>query len=379
MNKVLFINSVFGYGSTGKIVLNLAKEYEQDEYEVKIAYGRNDKISDSDTDELDRYGVRIGNDMDVYFHVLYTRITDKHGLASKIATRTFIKWAEEYDPDLLWIHNIHGYFINYELLFHWIKSRPQMQVKWTLHDCWAFTGHCSHFTYIGCDKWKCTGCCNCPQRDQYPETLKDNSGDNFARKKAAFTGLPNLSIITPSNWLKDKVKESFLSDYPVEVKYNTINTDIFKPTPSTFKQDYGIQDKWMILGVASIWNERKGLNDFIELSHKLNPELFKVVLVGLSREQIKQLSQNHINILMLPRTSSALELAKLYTAADVFVNPSYEETYGLTVAEAQATGTYTLVYKETACEEILNKACGKAVKMGDVSLMANIINERMGN
>ncbi len=266
--RLLIINSVLGFGSTGNIVLNIAREYQQNGYEVKAAYGRNFKVSKDKLPDIKKYGIRIGNDIDVYSHLIYSRLTDKHGLSSKAATKKFLKWAEEYDPDILWLHNIHGYYINYELLFAWIKSRPQMQVKWTLHDCWAFTGHCSHFTYVGCDKWK-SGCNNCPQLDQYPKAITDNSADNYSRKKKAFAGVPNLTIVTPSNWLKEKVKQSFLSEYPVEVHYNTINTSIFKPTPNTFKQDHEIQDKKMILGVASIWNEHKGLNDFIELSRLL--------------------------------------------------------------------------------------------------------------
>lgn len=173
-----------------------------------------------------------------------------------------------------------------------------------------------------------------------------------------------MTLITPSNWLKEKVKESFLSEYPVEVKYNTIDTNVFKPTPSTFKEDHGIQDKNMILGVASIWNDRKGLKDFIELSKMLDSEKYQIVLVGLNDNQLKELKEKNINIIGLPRTSSAKELAQVYTAADVFVNPSYEETFGLTTAEAQACGTYTIVYKDTACEEIVDCCKGIAVDTG---------------
>ena len=236
--KLLLINSVLAFGSTGRIVLDIAKEYEQNGYEVKIAYGQARKTSKNLKPDIDKYGVRIGNNVDVYSHVLYTRLTDRHGLASKAATKRFLKWAENYNPDILWLHNIHDYYINYELLFAWIKLRPQMQVKWTLHDGWAFTG------------------------------------------------APDLTIITPSNWLKEKVEQNFLSEYPVTVKYNTINTDIFKPTPSTFKQDHGIEDKKMVLGVANVWNNRKGLDDILELAKLLGND-YAVVIVGLSDKQKK--------------------------------------------------------------------------------------------
>ena len=366
--RLLIINSVLGFGSTGNIVLNIVREYQQNGYEVKAAYGRNFKVSKDKLPDIKKYGIRIGNDIDVYSHLIYSRLTDKHGLASKAATKKFLKWADEYDPDILWLHNIHGYYINYELLFAWIKSRPQMQVKWTLHDCWAFTGHCSYFTYVGCDKWK-TGCNNCPQLNQYPKAITDNSADNYSRKKKAFTGVSNLTIVTPSNWLKEKVKQGFLAEYPVEVHYNTINTNIFKPTPSTFRQDHNLKDKKIILGVANVWEKRKGLNDFIELSKLLEDGKYKIVLVGLSDLQIKELSQKAPNILALPRTSSAQELTEIYSAADVFVNPSYEETFGLTTAEAQACGAYSIVYKDTACEEIMDSGNGIAIEPGASNIL----------
>ena len=376
MKKLLLINSVLGFGSTGRIVLDIAGEYEKNGYEVKIAYGRSLSATKDSGPDMSKYGVRIGSDMGVFWHGIYTRLTDKHGLRSYLATRKFLKWADKYDPDVLWLHNIHGYYINYEMLFDWIKKRPKMQVKWTLHDCWAFTGHCSHFSYVKCDKWK-TGCNNCPQTDQYPKACRDNSRDNYNRKKAAFTGVKDMTIITPSKWLKEKVQEGFLSEYPVEVHYNTINTDIFKPTSGTFKEDHGISGKKMILGVSSVWNDRKGLNDLIELSKRLDSpggtELvgnvqYQIVLVGLTDSQIKEIASLAPGILALPRTGSAGELAEIYSAADVFVNPSYEETFGLTVAEAQACGTYTIVYKDTACAEIIDRKNGESVDPGAENL-----------
>ena len=256
MKRLLLINSVIGFGSTGRIVLDIAKEYEADGYEAKIAYGRNMKVSSHLEKDVKKYGVRIGGDVDVYAHVLYTRLTDKHGLGSKAATKKFLKWAEEYNPDVLWMHNIHGYYINYELLFDWLKSRPDMQVKWTLHDCWAFTGHCTHFTVAKCEQWK-TGCEHCMQKGRYPASLlADNCKSNYARKRAAFTGVEHMTLITPSKWLADLVKQSFLKDYPVEVRYNTIDTTVFKPTPSDFRERYGLTDKKIVLGVASVWDDR---------------------------------------------------------------------------------------------------------------------------
>lgn len=367
--KVLLINSVCGTGSTGKICASIAQQYEHEGNEAKIAYGRDGYVPEP----FQKYAVRIGSDMDVRLHGIYTRLTDRHGFASRIATRKFLQWASEYDPDILWLHNIHGYYINIELLFSWIKTRPNMQVKWTLHDCWSFTGHCSHFDYVGCDKWK-TGCCNCPQKAEYPASvLCDSSKWNFAKKKALFTGVANMTLITPSQWLADLVKQSFLKEYPVEVVYNTINTEVFKPTPSDFRERYGLQDKKIILGVASTWGTRKGLDDFIQLARLLD-DGYQIVLVGVTPDQANTLPKN---ILPISRTNNQQELAQIYTAADLHVVTSKEETFGLTILEAQYCGTSSLVYQGTACEEITKKYGGRAVPRG-VEFMYTAICEHFG-
>lgn len=356
--RLLLINSVCGIGSTGRICADIAREYERDGYEVKIAYGRSDVIGEG----TEKYAVRIGNKIDVYAHVAYTRLFDKHGLASKSATKKFLEWADEYDPDILWLHNIHGYYINYELLFGWIKTRqkkqsesgkPVMEVKWTLHDCWAFTGHCSHFTYVGCDKWK-TGCKDCPQKLEYPSSLiSDNSENNFVCKKKAFTGVKKLTLITPSHWLKNLVKNSFLNEYLVEVVYNTVDANVFKPTQSDFRQKNGIDDDLVIiLGVSSVWNKRKGLDDFWELDRRLDKGKYRIILVGVSDKQANNLRKN-TNILPLPRITNQVELAEIYSASDIYLNLSKEESFGLTTMEALYCGVKVIVYKDTACEEVL--------------------------
>ncbi|MCR5510648.1 MAG: glycosyltransferase, partial [Lachnospiraceae bacterium] len=331
---------------------------------------------------------------EVYLHILYTRLTDRHGLASRRATRAFLKWADEYDPDILWLHNIHGYYINYELLFNWIKKRPQMQVKWTLHDCWTFTGHCGFYLYCGCDKWKISDgpmscrCSDCPQPKAYPATrLFSNSAKNYERKRRAFTGVKNLTIITPSKWLADELSHSFLKDYPVEVIYNTVNTEIFKPTPSSFKADHGISDDdKMILGVANIWEPRKGLEDFIRLEQILKSESeargtstettksgkIKIVLVGLTPAQIDDLQKRAPGIIALGRTKDVYELAKVYSAADVFLNPTYEDNLPTVNLEAEACGTPVIAYDTGGCAETLHRPDSRVIPQ-DISLVPGTI------
>lgn len=364
--KVLLINSVCGIGSTGRICTDLAQQFEKDGHEVKIAYGRDAFVPD----QFQKYAVRIGSDLDVKLHGIRTRVLDEHGFGSVNATKRFLKWANTYEPDLLWLHNIHGYYINVEMLFEWIKSRPNMQVKWTLHDCWAFTGHCTHFSVAKCEQWKIL-CQKCPEKDRYPASkLKDNCRKNYVRKCQAFTGVKNMKLITPSKWLADLVKQSFLKEYPVEVCYNTIDKTVFKPTPSDFRERYGLQEKMIILGVASTWSDRKGLNDFYQLAEMLD-DRYAIVLVGVSEKQMEELPQN---VKGLQRTNSTKELAEIYSAADIFVNPSQEEAFGMTTIEALECDTISIVYKDTACEEIVaNRKKGIAIASGTENLYRTIL------
>lgn len=351
--KVLFINSVCGIGSTGRICTDLAQQLEAEGNEVKIAYGRKGTVPE----QFQKYAVRIGTDFDCKIHAIQTRLFDTHGFGSKHATKEFLKWAEEYKPDLLWLHNLHGYYINVEMLFDWIKQHPEMQVKWTLHDCWAFTGHCSY----------------CSQLRRYPACFAMSSvSKNFERKRKAFTGVKNMTLITPSKWLADLTRQSFLKEYPVEVHYNTIDTSIFKPTPSDFRERYGLQDKIIVLGVANVWEDRKGLFDFYKLAEILD-DRYVLVLVGLSEKQIKNLPKN---IKGVQRTNSPQELAAIYTAADVFVNPTYEDNYPTVNLEAQACGTKVITYDTGGCKETLHIKESALVQTGAIQVVAEMIEEK---
>lgn len=363
--RVLLINSVCGIGSTGRICTDLAQQFEKQGNEVKIAYGRNSYIPK----QFQKYAVRIGNNLDVKLHALQTRLFDSHGFGSYNATKKFLKWVEEYKPNLILMHNIHGYYINIELLFNWLKQHQDIQIKWTLHDCWAFTGHCSYFTFAKCNKWQ-TECQNCPQKKMYPASLfKDNSKQNFEKKKQLFTGLKNLTLITPSQWLANLVKQSFLREYSVEVIYNTIDKNIFKPTPSDFRKKYGLENKKIILGVASVWDYRKGLNDFIELL-KLLDDNKKIVLVGLNKKQIKSLPKN---ILGLEKTNSPQELAQIYSASDVFFNPTYEDNYPTVNLEAQACGTPVITYDVGGSKETVINENSCYTEVGDYKKVVEIL------
>lgn len=355
--RVMQINSVCGVGSTGRIATDIHNILIEQGHKSYIAYGR-------DLPKSCDKAIRIGGKFDNYTHVVKTRIFDKHGFASKRATVEFINKVKELNPDIIHLHNIHGYYLNIEILFEYLKEADK-PVIWTLHDCWSFTGHCAYFDYVACDKWK-TGCYDCPQKKGYPSSfLLDNSKENYRRKKELFTGLKNMTIVTPSNWLADLVKQSYLKEYQVQVINNGIDLNLFMPTESNFREENDINNKFMILGVANVWDERKGLRYFLDLSKTLNDDEI-IVLVGLSEKQKKQLPKNIIGI---TRTSNIKELVEIYSAADVFVNPTLEDNFPTTNLEALACGTPIITFNTGGSVESVYENTGYVVEKGNLKDM----------
>lgn len=296
--------------------------------------------------------VNFGSKAGFYLDVLRTRLDGRTGFHSKAATRRLLAKLEEIDPDVVHLHNLHGYYVNVEMLFGWLATH-RCQVRWTLHDCWAFTGHCAYFTYVRCAQWRshCAHSSSCPQLDTYPKTIcKRSCTRNFEDKRRIFTSVPpeRMTLITPSHWLEGLVKQSFLKAYPVEVRHNTVDKSVFKPTSSDFRERYGIGGRFMILGVASPWTERKGPGDFVRLARELDPGRCAVVLVGLTKKQVKRLPKE---IIALERTSSPQELAGIYSAADVLFNPTREDNYPTVNLEAEACGTPVVTYDVGGCGE----------------------------
>lgn len=352
MSKKLVQINVTCNGSTGRIMTQIQEEAIKEGWEAYSFYGRGRPANDK--------CIKIGNKFDVLFHVLVTRLFDLHGHASKRATKKLIKQIKNIDPDVIQLHNIHGYYLNAEILFNYLKTCDK-KIIWTLHDCWAFTGHCTYFTYPECNKWKNEGCSKCPRKTEYPASiLLDNSKREVKKKKQLFTGGNNLTIVTPSSWLKNLVKQSFLKVYEVKVINNGIDLTIFKPTNTIdVKHKYNIpEDKKIILGVAAVWDKRKGLEDFINLS-KVIDESYVLVLVGLNEKQKRKLPQNIIGI---SRTENVEELANLYTYADVLFNPSKEESFSLVTIEAMACETPVIVYKYTAPKELIPDVACKVIQ-----------------
>ena len=353
--KILQINTTVNSSSHGRIAEDIGKLLIDEGYQSFIAFGRGNRPSKSQI-------IKIGNEMDILLHVLSTRIFDRHGFGSTHATELFIKQIQYSKPNIIHLHNLHGYYLNIELLFEFLYI-SQIPIVWTLHDCWPFTGHCSFFEFANCDRWK-KKCYNCPNIHEYPKSLFiDQSERNFKNKNTLFNLLNNLVIVTPSQWLANQLKNSFLSKYPVKVINNGIDLNIFKPTKDdNVIKKYGIKTKKIILGVASIWDKRKGYNDFIKLRKILNSDI-TIILVGLNEKEIKCLPQGIIGI---KRTECIEDLVKLYSIADVFVNPTMVDNFPTTNIEALACGTPIITYNTGGSPEAIDNLTGKVVNKGDV-------------
>ena len=360
--KILEINVTCGSGSTGRIASDIAKQLLKEGHDVVIAYGR-------DYVETGIKSVRIGNDLDVYEHVLISRMFDGAGFGSKRATEKFIKWIRNFKPDVIHLHNLHGYYINIDILFAYIKEEFKGKVIWTLHDCWTFTGHCANFMTDGCEQW-ISHCIQCSKSQSlsYPKCLLFGSAyNNFERKKVIFSGVPNLHIVTPSLWLKNLVKQSFLKYYNVTVINNGIDTGVFKNIKSSLRVKYDLSKYKIILGVASVWDANKGLDDFLKLADIVDKNV-KIVLIGLNEKQLKILPKNIIGI---KRTESVQELVEWYSVSDLFFNPTYEDNYPTVNLEAQSCGTPVVTYDTGGSVESVPKE--NIIKQGDYRSVLNYI------
>lgn len=360
--KLLQINVDANNGSNGSIARELGKEALRRGWESYIAYGRRSVPSESTL-------IRIGNDFDVKVHGIQSRLFDNHGLASKAATRQFLKKVDEIKPNLVHLHNIHGYYLNYKLLFEYLKEK-KIPIIWTFHDCWPFTGHCGYFESIQCEKWK-TSCHDCELSKEYPTSwFLDCSSKNFKQKKESFTSIENLYITTVSRWLMSKVEDSFFRNYSIVPIYNFVDEQIFNPgVEKIIRNDYGLDNRSILLGAAANWSPSKGVADFNRLADDLSDK-YQVVMVGVTKEVKNQISSN---VHCLPRVESPQKLAALYAEADILLNLSRQETFGMTTLEAMACGTPGISYNNTACPEVLSNDTGVIVPTGNIKAVEEAI------
>lgn len=366
--KILMINSVCGIRSTGRICTDLAVALEIQGHEVKIAYGR-----ETVPEQCKRFAVKIGNDLAVKAHGVLARLYDADGRGSVRATKKFILWVEEYDPDVVHLHNIHGYYINTKILFDYLIQNNK-RVIWTLHDMWSFTGHSGTCDIKNCEKWK-TGCENCPSYRGYPESFIDRSKENYSRKKKLFTGIQNMTIVTPSRWLAGLVEESYLKDKKIKVIPNGIDLKQFYPMQNDFKKIHGIEGKILLMGCSTWWDTGKGIQDFYKLADMLD-ERFAIVLVGLDKRQMLKLPKK---IIGFQRTNSVRELVQIYSAADIFLNLTYRDNYPTVNLEALACGTPVITYRTGGSPECLDCRNGLSFKKGDIDGVIKYLMEEYTN
>ena len=357
MPKLLQIDACFNWGSTGKIVEQIGLLAESRGWEVLTAYGRY-----SNPSKLRR--IKVGNKFFVYEHYFEHRFLDREGLASRIPTRRMIRQIEKFSPDVVQLHDIHDHWLNYPMLFEYLKKR-HIPIVWTQHDCWSFTGHCCHFVEVPCSKWK-NECGDCPLK----KGLRDRSKDNFLLKKQLFAAENNLVLVSVSEWIEGFIKKSFLGTNRSLVIHNGVDLDVFKPLAKQIDEG-----KFRIIAVSGVWSKSKGLEDIIKLREIL-PTEYEITVVGLSEEQQRSLPSGIIGI---QRTQNVQQLVNLYSHSDVFINPTYADTFPTVNLEALACGTPVITYKTGGSPEAVDENTGIVVPQGDVEALVQAINHLKNN
>ena len=361
--KILQINSVNNTGSTGQIVNQINQLLKNNGCESYVAFGRGNK-------KIDFNEYKIGSSLDIIINGIVTRLFDNHGFGFKIGTLKLIEYINTIKPDLIHLHNLHGYYINIEILINYIKKN-NIPVVLTLHDCWTFTGHCAYFDYIGCEKWK-THCSNCPQIRSYPSSIFiDNSYNNYKKKRDLLNSISNLTIVPVSTWLNSLIDDSFLANNSRIVIRNGIDLSVFKIYNSKNKiiKKFNLKGKYIILAVANIWSKRKGMDDILKIAKNLG-DSYSFIIVG---GRIKFKKNKNDNITIIKRTENQEELAELYSAADLFINPTYEDTLPTTNMEALACGTPVLTYNTGGSPELIDNETGFIVNKGDINTFIKTI------
>jgi len=355
--KVMLINAVCGTGSTGRIVSDMWSLLKGKGHEVKVAYGVGEARNVDETDLI-----RCNNMLGYFCHNALARITDRAGFYSVCQTKRLITQIKAFAPDVIHLHNLHGFYINIKVLFEYL-AKANIPVVWMLHDCWAMTGHCVHFSYCGCMKWE-QGCYQCQQKKTYPISLfLDQSRRNYKDKKSLFACIPRMTICVASQWLAGIVKRSYLGEYPICVIPNGIDLSVFRPMKNDSLSRYHIGERDVILAVSNVWTKKKGFFDICKLAEIIDQEKYMLMIVGVTEGQKKMLPMSVVSI---NRTQNVQELVEIYSAASVLINPTYEETFGMVSIEALACGTPVVTYNTGGAVETIDTTCGYIVEQGNI-------------
>ena len=363
MPKVLFINASKNYGSTGKIVEQIGLLAQRKGWKACLVhaarYNRQSRL----------FCIKAGSVLTEKWHAQMSQLFDRHGLHSFFTTKMVISKIKKFAPDIIHLHNIHGYFLHYPQLFKYLIE-SDIPVVWTLHDCWSFTGHCSYFDLVDCNKWK-TGCHQCPNLKNYPRSVwLDRSAKNYYLKKSLFTGVKSITMVPVSEWLGEMTRQSFMGKYPIRVIHNGVDTTTFRVKSNALRKKLGLVDKFVVLGVSNNgFSGRKGLDDFIELSKLLNNN-YQIIMIGLKKEELDLLPKN---IMGLKRTSNLEELVDYYNLADIFINPTYSDNFPTTNLESLACGTPVITYRTGGSPEAIDEKTGVVIEQGNVAALANAI------
>lgn len=345
--------------STGKIAQLIGESALSHGWESWIAYSSRQATIPSHSQLI-----KVGSKYDSYFHYIENYILDREGLGSKRATFKLVEEIKRVAPDIVQIHNIHDHWLNYRILFEYL-NQTDIKVVWTFHDCWAFTGHCFHPVLKGCEKWK-SQCVKCPLQKIDPVSCVDRSNYNFNLKKQLFGSNKNLTIVPCSEWMAGFVRDSFLGRKNIQVIHNGIDLDVFKPHEANDK-DYA--SRYRVLGVSNVWCKDKGLED-VFLLRKLLPDEYEITLVGLTPNQIKKIPKG---INAIPRTQNVEQLVDIYASSDVFINPTYADTFPTVNIESIACGLPVVTYQTGGSPEIIDDNTGIVVEQGNIQRMANAI------
>ena len=366
MPKLLQINVTANWGSTGRIAEQINNLAAEQGWETYIAYGRNGNPSNSKL-------IKTGGKAQVYEHYLEERLFDNDGLASRCATRKLVRRIDEIKPDVIHLHNIHGHWLNYKILFEYLATLD-VPIVWTLHDCWTFTGRCGHYEKLKCYKWRDEGCGRpCPMKqNDILRKITEKTQYHFELKKKLFTSVKNLTLVSVSSWLESQVSQSYLKGQHIQTIHNGVDIQTFSPQEdlSLTLEKYGLTGKRYVLAVSSVWNEQKGFNDYCKLAPKIK-DVVTLVLLGLNDELRNKVKE--YGILGIPRTENMKELTDLYSGASVVLNLSYGESFGLTTVEGFACGTPSVVYRATASPELITPDTGIVCEAGDVDAVADAV------
>lgn len=363
--KILQINSVYEERSTGRTCKEVEKAVIANGGQCITAYGFGPK-----RDTPNAY--KIGTPFEYYLHGVLGRLTGLNGYFSVFATIRLVHFIKKYDPDVIHLRNLHGFYINLPILFSYLKKSNKPVIQ-NVHDCWIFTGKCTHYTVNNCYKWKTECDSHCPKCvvHQYPKSLIfDFSRKMFRDKKKWLTSLPNLTIVGVSNWTTEQAAESFLGEHRVMRIYNWIDLNTFKPREENVLSDYGLNPELFTVVCAGVsWSGTSKYEQLKKLIEMCDANV-QFLIIGECLERI-----DSKNVAYAGYVSGTDNLAKLYASCDVYVHFSLEDTFGKVIAEALACGTPAIVYDSTSCPEIICASTGRVVQPNDIQAVYNAIGE----